>query len=206
MGSPIIEDVTGVLVAGGNSRRMGRDKRFLKVGGERVFDQSLSLLRTIFAENLVALAEPVDGLGVQGCSVVYDVVKNAGSLGGLLTGLIASTRGRVFAVGCDMPFLDQDVIRFMSSCDPSADVVAARLEGRFHPMHAVYSKRCVPFLQAMAERRELKIQSLFRCKELKVRVLTEADLLHFQSRLRSFRNINTPDDLSSAESAIFDGR
>ncbi|MBA5869966.1 MAG: NTP transferase domain-containing protein [Nitrospira sp. CR2.1] len=203
MGSPIIEAVTGVLVAGGKSRRMGRDKRFLKIGGGSVFDQSLSLLQTIFAETLVSLAEPVDGLGVQGCSVVYDVVRNTGSLGGLLTGLIASTRGRVFVVACDMPFLDQEVIRFMSSCDPTADVVVARLGGRFQPMHAVYSKRCVPLLQAMAERGELKIQALFREEELKVKVLTEADLVHFRSGLRSFRNINTPDDLASAESAIF---
>lgn len=203
MGSPIIEAVTGVLVAGGKSRRMGRDKRFLKVGGGSVFDQSLSLLQTIFAETLVSLAEPVDGLGVQGCSVVYDVVRNTGSLGGLLTGLIASTRGRVFVVACDMPFLDQEVIRFMSSCDPTADVVVARLGGRFQPMHAVYSKRCVPLLQAMAERGELKIQALFREEELKVKVLTEADLVHFRSGLRSFRNINTPDDLASAESANF---
>lgn len=180
---------------------MGRDKRFLKVAGVSVFDRSLALLGTIFDEKLVVLAEPIEGLGVQGCSVVYDVVRNAGSLGGLLTGLIASTRARVFAIACDMPFLDQDVIRFMSSCDPTADVVVGHLEGRFHPMHAVYSKRCVPILQGMVERGELKIQSLFRCKELKVRVLTEADLLHFRSRLRSFRNINTPDDLVSAESA-----
>lgn len=206
MGSPIIKDATGVLIAGGKSRRMGRDKRFLKVAGESVFDQSLSLLRTIFEENLVVLAEPIDGLEVQDCSVVYDVVRNTGSLGGLLTGLLASTRGRVFAVACDMPFLDQDVIRFMSSCDPTADVVAARLEGRFHPMHAVYSKRCVPFLQGMAERGELKIQALFRREELKVTVLTEADFLHFQSGIRSFRNINTPDDLASAERTSFDGR
>jgi len=203
VGSPIIEAVTGVLVAGGKSRRMGRDKRFLKIGGGSVFDQSLSLLQTIFAETLVSLAEPVDGLGVQGCSVVYDVVRNTGSLGGLLTGLIASTRGRVFVVACDMPFLDQEVIRFMSSCDPTADVVVARLGGRFQPMHAVYSKRCVPLLQAMAERGELKIQALFREEELKVKVLTEADLVHFRSGLRSFRNINTPDDLASAESANF---
>ncbi|MBX3344527.1 MAG: molybdenum cofactor guanylyltransferase [Nitrospira sp.] len=205
MGSPIIEDVTGVLVAGGKSRRMGRDKRFLKVGGVSVFDRSLSLFQTIFAENLVALAEPVDGLEVQGCPVVYDVVKNAGSLGGLLTGLLASTRGRVFAIGCDMPFLDQDVIRFMCSCDSTADVVVARLEGRFHPMHAVYSKRCVPLLQAMAERRELKIHSLYVCKELKIRVLSDADFLHFRSKIRSFRNINTPDDLASAENSSSNG-
>ena len=206
MAGPTLEDVSGVLIAGGKSRRMGRDKRFLSIDGVSVFGQTLSLLRRMFSETLVVLAEPIEGLQLQGCSVVYDVVRNAGSLGGLLTGLIASTRQRVFAVACDMPFLDQDVIRFMSSCDPTADVVAARLDGRFHPMHAVYSKCCVPLLQGMAERKELKIQALFRREELRVRVLTEADFLPFRSGLRSLLNINTPEDLASAESARFDGQ
>ena len=205
MAGPILEDVSGVLIAGGKSRRMGRDKRFLTIDGVSVFGQTLSLLRTMFAETLVVLAEPIEGLEVQGCSVVYDVVENAGSLGGLLTGLIESTCPRVFAVACDMPFLDEDVIRFITACDPTADVVAARLEGRFHPMHAAYSKRCIPFLQAMADRHELKIQRLFQLGELQVKVLSEGDFLPFQAGLRSFLNINTPNDLASVEHSKSDG-
>ncbi len=204
MAGPILEGVSGVLIAGGKSRRMGRDKRFLSIDGVSVFGRTLSLLRTMFAETVVVLAEPVEGLEVRGCSVVYDVVKDGGSLGGLLTGLIASTSPRVFAVACDMPFLDEDVIRFISSCDPTADVIAARLAGRFHPMHAAYSKRCIPFLQAMAERHELKIQMLFHLKELQVKVLTEGDFLPFQAGLRSFLNINTPNDLASVERSTSD--
>ncbi|MBS0172217.1 MAG: molybdenum cofactor guanylyltransferase [Nitrospira sp.] len=204
MDSPI-QDVTGVLIAGGKSRRMGQDKRFLSVAGVSVFDRTLALLRTIFAENLVVLAEPIEGLDVQGCPVRYDVVKGAGSLGGLLTGLLAATRPRIFAVACDMPFLDQNVMRFIASRDPTADVVAAYLESRFHPMQAVYSKRCVPFLQAMAERHELKIQALFHQNDLRVTVLREEELLPFPSGRQSFQNINTPCDLASAERASSDG-
>lgn len=66
-------------------------------------------------------------------------------------------------------------------------------------MQAVYSKRCAPFLQAMAQRKELKIQRLFQQKELRMTILTENDLLAFGPGFRSFQNINTPNDLALVE-------
>lgn len=197
-------NATGVLIAGGKSRRMGRDKRFLKVGGKSVFDRTLSLLMGTFVETIIVLAEPIDSLDVRGCRVVYDVIPNAGSLGGLYTGLLAASQPRIFAVACDMPFLDLELIRFMASFDDTADVIVAKLEGQFQPMHAIYSKRCAEFLKAMAERHDLKIQALYRTEELRVAVVGANDLSSFGSGLRSFQNINTPDDLTLADSAIPD--
>ena len=195
-------NATGVLVAGGKSRRMGRDKRFLKVGGESVFDRTLSLLMGTFVETIVVLAEPVGSLEVRGCRVVYDVIPDAGSLGGLYTGLLAASQPRVFAVACDMPFLHPDVIRYMVSFDETADVVVAELEGQFQPMHAVYSKRCAEFLKAMAERQNLKIQTLYRSEALRVAVLGANDLSSLGVGLRSFQNINTLEDLALADIPI----
>lgn len=195
----MIEDVSGVLIAGGRSRRMGQDKRFMKVSGRSVFDRTLALLRATFTENIVVLAEPIQMLDLHSCPVVYDLIPNAGSLGGLYTGLMTASRPRVFAVACDMPFLDIEVIRFMLSHGEATDVVVANLGGRFQPMHTMYSKRCTPFLQAMAQEQDLKIQKLFQEKELRMRILTENDLRAFGPAFRSFQNINTPDDLVSAE-------
>lgn len=197
-------NATGVLIAGGKSRRMGRDKRFLKVGGKSVFDRTLSLLMGTFVETIIVLAEPIDSLDVRGCRVVYDVIPNAGSLGGLYTGLLAASQPRIFAVACDMPFLDLELIRFMASFDDTADVIVAKLEGQFQPMHAIYSKRCAEFLKAMAERHDLKIHALYRTEELRVAVVGANDLSSLGVGLRSFQNINTPDDLTLADSAIPD--
>ena len=172
----------------------------MKVGGKSVFDRTLSLLRDTFAENIVVLAEPIDMLDVQMCPVAYDEIPNAGSLGGLYTGLMAASRPRVFAVACDMPFLDPKAIRVMVSHNEMDDVIVASLSGRFQPLHAVYSKRCASFLHAMAGRNELKIQQLFREPKLRITILTENDLVAFGPGFRSFRNINTPDDLLLAES------
>lgn len=204
MSERTLVNATGVLVAGGKSRRMGRDKRLLKVGGKSVFDRTLSLLMGTFVETVVVLAEPIDSLEVRGCRVVYDVIPNAGSLGGVYTGLLAASQPRIFAVACDMPFLEPEVIRFMASFDNAADVVVAKLHGQFQPMHAMYSKRCAEFLRAMAERHDLKIQALYRTEALRVAVVGANELSSLGGGLRSFQNINTPDDLTLADSAISD--
>ena len=85
IGSQVIENISGVLIAGGKSRRMGQDKRFLKVGGTSVFQRTLALLAQTFAETIVVLGEPIDSLSASGCKIVYDLIPNAGSLGGLST-------------------------------------------------------------------------------------------------------------------------
>ena len=175
---------------------MGQDKRFLKVGGSSVFQRTLALLAQTFAETIVVLGEPIDSLSASGCKIVYDLIPNAGSLGGLYTGLMASSQPRIFAVACDMPFLNADVIRFMASFDMAADIVVAELARGFQPMHALYSRRCIPFLRAMADNRDLKIQKLFLQDELRVAALGEGDLTMIGTGLRSFQNINTPEDLA----------
>lgn len=204
MSRHVIDNVSGLLIAGGKSRRMGQDKRFLRVGGLSVFDRTRTLLMGIFSETIVVLAEPIPSLDVHGCQVAYDAIPDAGSLGGLYTGLTVASQPKVFAVACDMPFLDAKVIRFMASFDETADVVVAELGGRFQPMHAVYSKRCAQFLKTMAERQDLKIQNLFQKEELRVDVVGAEQFSSLGIGLRSFSNINTPEDLAFAEAPISD--
>ncbi|MFO0772101.1 MAG: molybdenum cofactor guanylyltransferase [Nitrospiraceae bacterium] len=198
----MISDVAGVLIAGGKSRRMGRDKRFLAVSGRSLFDRTLDVLESVFKEIIVVLAEPVPELDVRGFQVVYDAIPNCGSLGGLYTGLRSTPLPRVFAVACDMPFLNPSLVRYFSKFDSSADIVVAELATGVHPMHAVYSQKCRPLLEAMAQRGDLKIQRLFLEPDLLVRVVREAELAPLDPGLRSFQNINTPQDLALAESLL----
>jgi molybdenum cofactor guanylyltransferase len=199
---PITEDISGVLIAGGKSRRMGRDKRFLTVGGISLFHRTLTLLEQMFPETIVVLAEPVESLEVRGGRVVYDVIPNAGSLGGLYTGLMAASHVRIFAVACDMPFLNSDVIRFMASFDTTADIVVAKLENGFQPLHALYSRSCLPFLKGMAAERELKIQKLYGTQQLRVTVVDMAEIAIVGAGLKSFQNVNTEGDLARVEAEL----
>jgi molybdopterin-guanine dinucleotide biosynthesis protein A len=194
-------EVTGVLLAGGKSRRMGEDKRYLVVGEQTLLERGLVVLRSIFQEVLVVIAQDSPPLDVA-ARVVRDLVPDCGSLGGLYTGLTQATAPCIFVVACDMPFLDQAVIAQFTSRRATADIVMAKLAARLHPMHALYGKRCLPALEQMIRARQLKIQEMVSHASLRVRYVTEADLLTLDPSGRSFQNVNTPADLEVARSLL----
>lgn len=194
-------DVTGVLLAGGKSRRMGEDKRYLVLGEQTLLERGLTVLRSIFQNVVVVIAQDSPPLDVE-AHVVRDLVPDCGSLGGLYTGLIQATTPYIFVVACDMPFLNPAVIAQFTSRRASADIVMATLAGRVHPMHALYGKRCLPVVEQMIRARQLKIQEMVSHPSLHVRYVTEKDLLTLDPSGRSFQNVNTPADLEVARSLL----
>ncbi len=176
---------------------MGQDKRLLEIGEQTLFARSLSVLKSVFTSTLVVIAQ--DSTPVQtDVPVLRDLVANCGSLGGLYTGLMQAKTDRVFVVACDMPFLDANTIRFMTTAFCDADVVMAKLAQGLQPMHAVYSKRCLPALEAMIKTGDLKIQRIADDPTLLVRTMSDSDLRAIDPEGRSFLNVNTPADLQAA--------
>ncbi|HXT67159.1 MAG TPA: molybdenum cofactor guanylyltransferase [Nitrospiraceae bacterium] len=194
-------EVTGVLLAGGKSRRMGEDKRYLVVGEQTLLERGLGVLRSMFQEVLVVIAQDSAPLDID-ARVVRDLVPDCGSLGGIYTGLIQATSPYIFTVACDMPFLNQAVITQFTTRRDTADIVMARLATRLHPMHALYGKGCLPAMEQMIVARQLKIQELVSHASLRVQYVTEADLLSIDPSWRSFHNVNTPEDLEAACSLL----
>jgi len=194
-------EVTGVLLAGGKSRRMGEDKRYLVVGEQTLLERGLGVLRSMFHEVLVVIAQDSAPLDID-ARVVRDLVPDCGSLGGIYTGLTQATTPYIFAVACDMPFLNQAVITQFTNRRDTADIVMARLATRLHPMHALYGKGCLPAMDQMIVARQLKIQALVSHASLRVQYVTEADLLSIDPSWRSFHNVNTPEDLEAACSLL----
>lgn len=187
-------DIAGILLAGGRSLRMGRDKRFLDLAGRTLLERSLGVLEGLFSEVMVSVAEPVPQLAGLRHRVVTDLIPGCATLGGLYTGLSCATQPRVFAAACDMPFLNAKVIERLARID-DADIVMVRLAQGLQPMHAIYSKRCLPVLERMVRDKNLRIQDLVQAEGLAVRILAEDDLRDLDPRLLSFLNVNTPADL-----------
>ncbi len=194
-------EVSGVLLAGGKSRRMGEDKRHLAVGEQTLLERGLEVLQSIFREVLVVIAQDSTLLRID-ARVVRDLVPDCGSLGGLYTGLTQATTPYIFVAACDMPFLNQTVIAQFTNRRATADIVIAKLDDRLHPMHALYSKRCLPALEQMIRARQLKIQEIVSQSSLRVRYVTEADLLTIDHSGHSFYNVNTMADLEAARSLL----
>jgi molybdopterin-guanine dinucleotide biosynthesis protein A len=195
-------DVSGVLLAGGKSRRMGRDKRFVKVGDSSLLERAVSIFEDLFSEVIIVVAEPAPAFPNWPHRVVHDLIPNCGSLGGLYSGLSLASNPRIFAAACDMPFLNPTVIRYMVDLDARADLVMAALADGLQPMHAVYSKSCLASLKQMIEKGNLKIQDLAGADHLSIRLVQEEEIRSIDSSLLSFLNINTPADLEFAEKAL----
>ena len=192
---------TGVLLAGGKSRRMGEDKRYLLVGEQTLFERGLHVLRSMFHEVLIVIAQdsaPLDS----DARVVRDLVPDCGSLGGIYTGLMQATTPYIFVAACDMPFLNPEVISQFTNRRDTADIVMARLAARLHPIHALYGKGCLPAMEQMIVARRLKIQELLSHVSLRVQYVTEPDLVTIDPTWRSFYNVNTPADLDAACSLL----
>lgn len=196
----MISEVTGVLVAGGKSRRMGEDKRHLLVGEQTLLERSLEILQTVFEKVVIVIAQDSPPLEPVANPVVRDIIPDCGSLGGLYTGLKQASTEHAFVVACDMPFLNPLVIRYFVNLRTRADLVIAKLSNGLHPMHAVYGKSCLLPLEQMIAARNLKIQDLANQAALRIRFVTETDLAAIDPTARSFHNVNTPADLEAARS------
>ncbi len=190
--------VTGVILAGGKSRRMGEDKRFLTVGGTTLLDRCRQVMTALFPEVLIITAQDSPPLDGAGCAVYQDLIPDRGSLGGLYTGLRYAAHERIFAVACDMPFLRTDLVRFFVTLDESADIVMASIGSTLQPLHAVYAKRVLPHLERMAMNGELKIQKVIAEPSLRCRIVQPSEWSLLDPDAQSFRNVNTPADLDAA--------
>jgi molybdopterin-guanine dinucleotide biosynthesis protein A len=185
--------LTGLLLAGGGSRRMGRDKTapdFL-VGGEPLAARAARVLAEVCGQVLVASG---DGkrLGWLGLPQVADALPDSGPLGGLVAGLEAALHPHVAAVAADMPFASPAVLRLLASLVGGHDAAVPVSRGGTEPLHAVYSRSALAsFEEAL---REGRLSVRVALEGLDVRVVTEAEWSRVDPDGRFAENVNRPED------------
>lgn len=189
---------TLAIIAGGQSRRMGRDKAFVELGGktliERVIQRSADLgqAETILITNRPAAYQHL------GLTMYADALPDKGVLGGIYTALLRAANPIVLVVACDMPFVNPDLLRFMiAQLDDDIDIVAPRVDGYPQGMHAIYRKTCLEPIHERLLADRLKIIGFY--DRVHARYLDEADYAPFDADGRSFTNLNTPAELADAE-------
>lgn len=188
--------MTGAILAGGQSRRMGTDKAFLEVGGRRIIDRTVELLGPLFPQLLLVTNNPV-GYAYLGIRMVSDLLPGRGALGGLYTALFFSTTQRVFVVACDMPFLRVEVIRHLLRQSQKWDVVVPQMGDHVEPLHAVYSRRCLPHVEALLQRGGRKVMDFY--PSVRVLRVPEEEIRALDPELLSFRNVNTPEEIRAIQ-------
>ena len=191
------EDATGLILDGGQARRLGgRHKAFLEVGGRPIAERMVELFSRLFPEILVATnrPEPWSGLPV---TCVSDPIENAGPLAGLLAGLEAATHPLVFVAGGDMPSLSEAVIENLlqrARLLPGKAVVP-RAEDRAQVLHAVYPRALAPAARLALLGGERRLRAVLESSPV---VWVEAeDLAGLTGAAETFRDVDTPQDLET---------
>lgn len=193
---PEFPDISGFLLAGGKSTRMGRDKALLEIGGETLLERLARLLTPLVA-SLTVLGAP-ERYARFGLEVLPDAVAEKGPLAGLVTGLRASAATWGLFVACDLPYLDARFLRFLlgQARNVSEDAIVPETAHGLQPLCALYRRTCLPvFERALAGDNAAIVHSL---AALRVRRLDRALLKKFAFAETLFENINTPEDYQRA--------
>ena len=201
------EGVSGIVLAGGQSRRLGRDKAVELLGGQAMIRRVLERVAGLTSENIVVVADEARGTTLpllEDTRVAVDVHPGMGSLGGIFSGLAAAGNEWAIVAACDMPFLNADLLGYLLSLREGVDVVAPVVAGRPEPTHALYSRECLPFIEERLRAEELKITGFYG--RVRVRYVEERDILRFDPELLSFFNVNSPQDLERALALAAAGR
>ncbi len=188
--SPPIEDVTGVILVGGKSRRMGADKALLRVDGRTLTEIVVEAVRLV-VPRVILVGGPAERFADLGLPVHPDVYPGS-ALGGLYTGLLAAGTRHIFAVACDMPFPDVALIRHLLSLREGHDVVVPRRGGLVEPLFAVYSRRCQGPMKSLLEAGNYRIYDFFA--DVRTLYVDEGDLERLHVDGASFANVNTPEE------------
>jgi molybdopterin-guanine dinucleotide biosynthesis protein A len=187
--------MTGAVLAGGRSTRMGTNKALLEFGGVRIIERLLETLRPLFAEVAIVANDP-GVYGYLGVPIWPDRVPGAGALGGLYTAVRNSSHSQTFCIACDMPCPSSRLIAYLQRLAPGHDAVVPRTADGYQPLHAVYGKSCVPAMESLLAARRLKIDQLFPL--VRVRIVEEPELRPIDPLLHAFLNVNTREELEAA--------
>lgn len=191
-----VRSVAGIVLAGGRSRRMGGiNKALLEIDGIPIIRRIVSTLERVFRHIIIITNSPQEYRFLD-VPLFRDIRTGYGSLGGLYTGLSNCPVPHGFFVACDMPFLNEHIMRMMVESMDNFDVVIPRIRGLLEPLHAIYGRSCIPHLEDLMDRNDLKILNLF--PHVSVKEIPETPIAQIDPELRFAINVNTPEDLARA--------
>lgn len=189
---------TGIILAGGKNLRLpGKKKAFLSIGGKRIIDHIFTLFQELFDEVIIVTNDPLEFMELD-AKIVSDISDTRCSLAGIHAGLFYASNPYIFVSACDTPFLSKDLVEYMVNAgEPGKTVIIPETLDGLEPLCAVYSKECLRAIEDNLATKRLKILGFFKKKRTKK--IPETLLRKLDPDLKSFFNINTPEDLARAE-------
>ena len=179
-------EATLLVLAGGESRRMGRPKPWIEVGNTVLLRYVVDRLAPAFSEVMVSFSEPEQMQQLVPYRVVFDRKRNAGPLAGLEAGLMAARHDVLFAIACDMPYVTQPAVELAVAAARNCDAAIPRHDGLFEPVCGAYRKTALPAIIGALDAGQFTAHDV--ADYLDVTWLEGLDPAQFES-------LNTPADL-----------
>jgi molybdopterin-guanine dinucleotide biosynthesis protein A len=185
--------LSAVILAGGDSKRMGTNKAFLRLEDSNLIDLVFNRVNSLFAETIV-VSDRLEELAYLPAKLTKDLYTGVekSALRGIHAGLTVSSYPASFVIGCDMPFFSLSLINYMSRFAIQYDVVVPRHGEHFQPLFAFYNKTTLDLILERLKENKLKISDLYR--SLRIKDIGEDTIKEFDPHFFSFNNINTRDD------------
>ena len=209
--------LSAIILSGGQSRRMGRDKALLELDGERLLDRVANTVSAISDDVIVVAGDPAR-YPAGGWRVVGDAFPGAGALGGLYSGLQAARHPYVVAVACDMPFLSTPLLRYLARMASGWDAAVPQVSDTpltddlalsprhtakdrdLQPLHAVYNRRVAKVIRERIAAGDLRMIGFF--PQIRVRYVSAAEIERYDPQRLSFFNANTPEEWAAVQERL----
>ena len=196
-------DISCIVLAGGKGLRLGQSKALEVIGNSSLLQRVVSGL-SFLNSNIIIVTAPNQSfsqlIDYPKLRIITDIYPDKGPLGGIYTGLTASDSFYNLVVACDMPFLNQALLRYMVRVSAKFDLVVPRVGSLVEPLHAVYSKDCLAPIEELFEQGSLKVSDLLGL--VKVRYVEAEEIDKFDPKHLSFFNINTEVELKLARELL----
>ena len=190
---------SAVILAGGKSTRMGRNKALLDFGGEPLIARLCGILKEGFREVVISANDP-ETYEFLSVPVIRDVYAAGGSLAGIHAGLLHSRTQYCFFVACDMPFVNIELVRYLARFAKDFDIVIPVSKNGLEPLHSFYSRDCIPHIEKQMKTKNLKIMDFFPC--VKVREISLDEMRICDPECLSYFNVNTPEKYQLARDRL----
>jgi molybdopterin-guanine dinucleotide biosynthesis protein A len=187
-----IEGITGIILAGGKSSRFGSNKALARFNGTPLIERVTETLGRVFKNLIIITNSPLEYSYLK-IPLYQDIIKGMGPVGGIYTGLDVLDDDWAFFCACDMPFINEGLVRYIAGIKEGFNAVVPKVDWKIEPLHALYSKRCLNAMKDLIDKKEFQTIKAFN--NISVRFVVEEEIKQFDPELKTFLNVNRPDEL-----------
>ncbi|WP_372937285.1 molybdenum cofactor guanylyltransferase [Seonamhaeicola sp.] len=186
-------NITGIILAGGKSSRMGSDKGFIKLNDKRFVLYSIEALKPLISEILIVSDN--ENYDTFGYKRIEDIIKNSGPVAGIYSGLKASKTEYNLILSCDIPLIKTHILnKLIDAIDNTSEVIQIESNGKSMPLIALYKKSIAPTFKNALANDERRLRTVLKSLKTKTIILDA-------SEHNSTKNVNTPNELKTIENA-----